>query len=146
MQLDNKDNESTLEEDVIPLMLMTNEPNEDKLRFMELLYQAMAVGQVAYMDGKDPDTGEIVPLIVGIQPEANGLVSIYPLARIIKPTDESINYHVPDGAGAYSPLNVGEPIDLGISPAAADSGTTTDSGKEKAGKTEGNDKEGHTIH
>jgi len=145
--LPDNDNEDLLEEGVIPLMLMTNEPNEDKLRFMELLYQAMSVGQVAYMDGKDPDTGEVVPLIVGIQPEANNLVSIYPLAKIIKPEDESVNYHVPDGAGAYSPLNVGEPIDLGLSlTAEPDGGTSASSGEEEAGQAEGNNKEGRTLH
>lgn len=137
------DDNDVMSGDVVPLLLMTNEPTELKLKTLELLYQSLSFGQLAYMDGKNPETGEIVPLLVGLQPEANNKVSIYPVAKLIS-KDDNVNYLVPDGQGNYSPLNVGESIDLGIDfSTLAGESEPESSGEEISGKAEGNNK---TIH
>lgn len=135
-----------VEEGMIPLLLMTNEPTEQKLKTLELLYQSLSFGQLAYLDGKDPDTGEIVPLLVGLQPEENGKVSIYPIAKLFTKEDNLVNYQIPDGSGNYTSVDAGEPIDLGIDYSAviASDGDGSDSGEASSGKTEGHGKE--TLH
>ena len=144
MQHDNSD-DTTEVTDEIPLLLMTNEPTELKLKTLELLYQSLAYGQLAYMDGKDPETGAIIPLLVGLQPEENNKVSIYPLAKLITKEDKT-NYLIPDGKGNYTSVNVGESIDLGIEysddPTASATGNTS-SGKAASWPPEGISK---TIH
>jgi hypothetical protein len=111
--LPDNDQKDVLSEDTIPLMLITNEPTELKLRTLELLYQSMSFGQLAYLDGKDPETGEIVSLLVGIQPENDSKASIYPIAKFLD-KDDNTKYLIPDGNGNYSSIDVGEPIDLGL--------------------------------
>lgn len=86
----------------IPLMVMTNKPTSFKGNMLLMLYKAVGMGQLAYMDGLDPDTQEIVPLLVGLEPTENGQFAVYPLAKIFTKGDELVKtYHVPDGKGGY---------------------------------------------
>lgn len=86
-----------------PFLCITNEPSESKVNILQIIYQAVHNGQLAYMDGMDPDTGEIVPLLVGLAPDSSGTkVSVYPLADIRMLTTKNITqYLVPDGRGNY---------------------------------------------
>lgn len=88
--------------DEVPLMVLTNERTPMKGNMLMMLYKAASVGQLAYMDGMDPDTGDIVPLIVGLEPSEDGTKSnIWPLAKIIGKSAEIKNYLIPDGVGGY---------------------------------------------
>lgn len=89
------------DEDTQFIPILSNEPNELKLHTLELLYNSVAYGQLGYMDGKDPNTGEIIPLLVGLDPLPDGSgFAIYPVARILGKNDP-LNYLVPDGIGNY---------------------------------------------
>lgn len=86
----------------IPYLVLTNEITEFKANNLKMFYKAAALKQLAYMDGKDPVTGEIVPLLVGLEPTENATqFKVYPLARLISKASEIINYMVPDGTGGY---------------------------------------------
>jgi len=85
----------------IPLFVLTNEITEFKGNVLRLFYQAAEMRQLAYMDGMDPDTGEIVPLLVGLEPTADGQFNVAPLAKLISKSQEIIHYLVPDGNGSY---------------------------------------------
>lgn len=81
------------------ICIVSNNPTPFKATQIQLLYQAAFTHQLAYMDGMHPDTGEIVPLLVGIEPETE---AIHPLAVLLnKHTDDIPNYLVPDGRGSY---------------------------------------------
>ena len=86
-----------------PFLCISNEPSESKINILQIIYQSVYSGQLAYMDGMDPDTGEIVPLLVGLDPTGDGTkVSVYPLADIRMLTNKNITqYLVPDGRGNY---------------------------------------------
>lgn len=89
------------DEDTQFIPILSNEPNELKLHTLELIYNSVAYGQLGYCDGKDPVTGEIVPLLVGLDPLPDGSgFAIYPVARILGKNDP-LNYLVPDGIGNY---------------------------------------------
>lgn len=83
------------------LYILTNERTDMKANMLLMMYKAMGLGQLGYMDGMDPDTGEIVPLLVGFQPDSTGKFNVYPLARIFNKVDGIPHYLVPDGAGSY---------------------------------------------
>ena len=85
----------------VPLMIITNDPTELKLRTLELIYESISYGQIAYMDGKDPESGEVVPLIVALEPVSEDKYTIYPIARLFSKDDKLIQYLVPNGQGEY---------------------------------------------
>lgn len=88
----------------IPFVILTNEPNQMKVNILQLLYQSAHMQQLAYMDGMDPDTGEIVPLLVGMEPTEDNQVRLYPLARLFTKASEIKTYLTPDGQGSYDNL------------------------------------------
>lgn len=86
----------------IPLMILTNERTTFKGNMLTMIYKAASYGQLAYMDGMDPDSGEIVPLLVGLEPnEDSTQMQIHPLAKIIGKNVDTIHYLIPDGKGNY---------------------------------------------
>lgn len=91
-----------VKQEQIPLMVLTNERTAFKGKMLMMIYQGAAMAQLAYMDGQDPDTGEIVPLLVGLEPEGTeGKFNVWPLAKIISKTEGFKRYLVPDGKGGY---------------------------------------------
>lgn len=112
---------NTLKGDVV---VMTNEPNPIKTQFIEILHQAALNGQLGYMDGKDPDTGEIVPLLVGIEREGS-MIRAYPIAHAFLKVEEMKNYLAPDGQGNYLDLTT-HITDANGEPVLADFGTLPD--------------------
>jgi hypothetical protein len=95
-----KDTYSDDMEDVY-VQILSNDPNELKLHTMEIIYNSINNGQLAYMDAKDPGTGEIVPLLVGLDPTSNGKFKIYPVAQLLIGVSNIPKYLVPNGAGEY---------------------------------------------
>lgn len=87
----------------VPFICLTNEPDESKINILQIFYQAVHQQQLGYMDGMDPDTGEIVPLLVGFDPTPDGQLRIMPLASVAVLKDHSKlrRYLVPDGRGNY---------------------------------------------
>lgn len=88
----------------IPIVIMTNDRNPIKANLMFSLYNTVKAGRLGYMDGMDPDTGDIVPMLVGIEPSPDGTVhanNVYPLAILVRSDYESFKYWIPDGAGNY---------------------------------------------
>lgn len=83
------------------LKLVTNEPTQFKKEYLRVIIQGMEFDEIGYMDGRDPNTGEIVPLLVAFEPsEAEGQFNIYPLARLYMGADMTA-FEVPDGRGNY---------------------------------------------
>jgi hypothetical protein len=96
-----KAKKNTIKKDEIPLILLTNDRTPFKGAMLETIYKATALAQLGYMDGLDPETGDIIPLLVGLQPTENDTqFKVYPLARILQ-KDEIKFYLVPDGTGSY---------------------------------------------
>ena len=88
-------------------VVITNDFQPVKQEFIELLYQGALNGQLGYMDGMDPDTGNVVPLLVGLEasPDNPDEKYCYPLARIFLDTASIKKYLVPDGNGNYHRLS-----------------------------------------
>lgn len=89
------------EEGGIPLVVLTNERTPFKAQQILMLYQAVHAAQLAYMDGLNPGTGEVEPLLVGLEPTDDGQFRVFPLAKLLSKLDEVPAYQVPDGQGGY---------------------------------------------
>lgn len=90
------------EDSKIPIMLLTNERSPMKAHMMMMLYRAAELGQLGYMDGKNPETGEIVPLLIGIEPNSdNTQMRVFPIGRIFTDMTDMPAYLTPDGQGGY---------------------------------------------
>ena len=112
-----------------PILLISNEPTEFKARTLELIYESIALGQLGYMDGKDGDTGEIVPLLVGLKPVSDTRYEVYPIARLLINKDDHANYLVPNGAGDYSRPDPDNSIELGaVEESFIEFGTSSEEG------------------
>jgi hypothetical protein len=88
----------------IPIMILTNEiGNQAKANMILMVYKAVQMGQLGFMDGLNPDTGDIEPLLVGIEPKADDprQFNVYPLARIFSKLEGIPQYLMPDGQGNY---------------------------------------------
>jgi hypothetical protein len=85
----------------IPLMFITNDRTPFKANMLMMIYKAVGMGQVGYMDGLHPETGEIHPLLVGIEPTEDGQFRVHALAKIFNKLDEIPQYLMPDGNGNY---------------------------------------------
>jgi hypothetical protein len=114
--------ESKAKADEIPLMILTNERTPFKGNMMKMIYQACSVGQLGYMDGKNAETGEIVPMLVGLEPTGDlHKFAVYPLAKIFVKGEDVVTYLVPDGVGGYFDAGTDD-SGSGSSSAAPDAG------------------------
>lgn len=139
-----------LEEDGIVLLVMSNDPTEHKLNTLETIYQSISMGQLAYADLKDADTGEVSPFLVGLDPvPGTSKFNVFPIAKLVEKEEDFKNYLVPDGAGNY--YEHGNEHDISASGMPADiiaqlvSQLRSD-GEEEAGQTEGHDEAKGSIH
>lgn len=82
------------------LKLLTNEMTDLKKMTLKMIVQAADYDELGYMDGRDPTTGEIVPLLVGLEPNGAGSFTIYPIARFYLGS-EIPEFEPPDGRGNY---------------------------------------------
>lgn len=80
---------------------------------MQAIYQSVGTNQLGYMDGLDPDTKEIVPLLVGIDREEDGKMNLYPIAKLFLTPEELKTYLTPSEYTLPTDAN-GEPISADI--------------------------------
>lgn len=87
------------------IQLLTNDPTDFKKSIIRQVYEGADGDSLAYMDGRDAETGEIVPLIVGLDAEitesGEQKFTIYPIARLFVSPAEMMKYEPPDGRGNY---------------------------------------------
>lgn len=98
--------------DQVQLLVISNEPTEMKLSTLEMIYRSIDTGQLAYMDAKNKETGEVAPLLVGLEFTSDGKVKPYPLAKLLTGLDAQDEYLVPNGQGGY--ISLDEPVELGV--------------------------------
>ena len=92
--------------DEIPIVILTNERTPFKAQQILMMYKAAGMAQLAYMDGLNPDTGEVDALLVGLEPvEKDGQFKVFPLAKLFNKLEEVPAYLVPDGNGSYINYN-----------------------------------------
>lgn len=89
------------------LNVLSNDPQKWKFDLLEMFLQGAIYNQIGYMDALNKNTGVTERLLVGIEPNANGTFSTYPLARLLE-ADEINNYIAPDGKGGWDELEVSE--------------------------------------
>lgn len=95
--------------DEIPVVILTNERTPFKAQQILMMYKAAGLAQLAYMDGLNPDTGEIDSLLVGLEPvEKEGQFKVFPLAKLFNKTSDIPAYLVPDGNGSYIDYNTND--------------------------------------
>ncbi len=123
-----KRNKKKLEENKVPLIILSNERNPAKADMMTMLYRAFQLGQIGLIDGMDPDTGVVSPMLAGIDFVDGEIRGVYPLARILESTDEISRILIPDGQGSYVNNNAA----FGDS----DAGESSDGAEEEGGPTD----------
>ena len=104
----------------IPIVLLTNDRNPAKANLMFGMYNAVKAGKLGYIDAMDPDTGQIVPMLMCIEMDKSGkfdVKNVFPIATLIRSEQESFKYWLPDGAGNYVkrdglPASVEETIEV----------------------------------
>jgi hypothetical protein len=82
--------------------MMSNSPTNSAYQRLELFYKGAAENTIGWMDALNTDTGNVEPLLVGIDidPET-GETQTFPIARIFGSYDESKGYLAPDGKGGW---------------------------------------------
>lgn len=93
----------------VPLLVQTNLPNPHKDALLKFVYHAAQKFQIGYMDGMDPDTGDIVPLLVLIEATDDKRFDVRPIARLLSRDEDAKEYLVPDGQGNYHQLSTCAP-------------------------------------
>lgn len=130
MQTDNPVLDEQQEDDTRLALVISNNPNDFKVGTIDLINRSAMTGQLAYMDAKNEETGEIEAILVGLEPgEEEGTMHIFPIAKLFNKLSEIPEYAAPDGRGNYSKLDPTEPVDFRAEYVAGE--------EETAGKTEG---------
>lgn len=101
---------ATPEEVEIVLNVLSNDPQGWKYDVLQMLYTGAVNNQLGYMDALNTDTGEVDRLLVGLEPEADGKFSAYPLARFLE-AEELKRYLAPDGLGGFDGLQPTTPVE-----------------------------------
>jgi hypothetical protein len=86
------------------LHVLSNDPQTWKYDLLEMLLQGVLANQIGYMDALNRETGVTERLLVGLEPNAQGLLSAYPLARMLDPEEANL-YIAPDGKGGWDGLD-----------------------------------------
>jgi hypothetical protein len=85
------------------LLVFSNDKTEEHLNvlrgLLKMVYHTVLTNKLAIMEAKDETTGEVVPVLVGVEQNEEG-ISCYPLFRPITDTDAG-KYSAPDGSGNY---------------------------------------------
>lgn len=91
------------------LNVMANDPTEAMFGKLRMFYQGCFENSVAYMEGMDSVTGELVEVLVGYEtiPGSDGLVDVYPLARLLT-MEEGNKIILPTGDGGYQNAQPGQ--------------------------------------
>lgn len=83
------------------LVVITDDNNPIKRSLMENIVLSINTNQLGYVDGKDPETGEVVPLLVGIDRSEEGM-QLFPIARVFLDPNEMKRFLVPDENGNFT--------------------------------------------
>ena len=85
------------------LLVFSNDKTPDNMQMkqglLKMVYHTVLTNKLAIMDAKDETTGEVVPVLVGVEQNESG-ISCYPLFVPITDT-EAAKYAAPDGKGNY---------------------------------------------
>lgn len=82
------------------IVVLTNDFTPQKIALMEMFYRGAYANTLGYMDAKNNETGEIEPILVGMETTPDGKVNTYPLAKLLAPEDVA-KYSAPDGKGGF---------------------------------------------
>lgn len=93
------------------LVVIANDNNPVKRQLLENIHASSFTNQLGYLDGMDPDTGEIVPLLVGIDRDDEGNMSLFPIAKLFLSSAELKTYLAPDQYGNFIQSGVRDAID-----------------------------------
>lgn len=91
----------------VPLIILSNDRNEGQSRLLQMFYNATQLGQIGLISGMDPETGNVSPMLAGIEYVDGEIKGVYPLARILESTEEIERILIPDGKGNYVSNNSG---------------------------------------
>lgn len=118
--------------DKVPLIILSNDRNDGQAQLLQMFYRATQLGQIGLITGMDPETGEVHPMLAGIEYVDGNIQGVYPLARILESTEEIERILIPDGKGNYVSNNSGFSELDDSSPdgeAEAESGQTVEQGE-----------------
>lgn len=122
------------------LVIASNDRNPIKAQFIATLHQAALHNQLGYMDGMDPDTGQVVPLLCGVEYGEDGKPKqLWPLGIVFLQGEAIKNYLAPDGNGNYYSQQLatdanGEPIELPAEPAQEEGRPAVKSANSRKGR------------
>lgn len=88
-----------------PLVILSNERSPAKAEMLQMFYNAAKMGQIGLVDGMDPDTGEILPMLAGIAMKDGELTGVFPLATLMQDINQIARILIPDGQGNYVSTN-----------------------------------------
>lgn len=86
----------------VELIILANDNPPLADVFLKTLYNAFFQAQVGIMYAKNSETGQVEPLIVGLQAAGDDF-NCFPLAKIIN-SEEAMKYLAPDRLGGWQPL------------------------------------------
>lgn len=104
------------------LSVMSNSPNEHLYRTLQMLYREAYLNNIGIMHAKRKDDGETDLILVKLQPNAEGKIDSYPMAKILD-AKEAMNYIAPDGKGGWIGETTPDQNNSGVGLSEADSGT-----------------------
>ena len=111
-----------------PLIILSNDRNPEKVHLLKTLYQAFQLGKIGLVDGMDPETGTVAPMLAGIEMEDGDITGVYPLAAILQDMKTISSILIPDGNGNY--------VSNAFEFPEFDDGTSTDEAEEASGTAE----------
>ena len=85
----------------VPLIILSNDRNPEKVQMIQMLYSAFQQGKIGLVDGMDPDTGAVTPMLAGIEMEGGDITGVYPLATLLQDMNTIASILIPDGNGNY---------------------------------------------
>lgn len=85
----------------VPLVILANEQNPALAHILQAFYRGTASGQIGLVVGMDPDTGEVSPMLAGIEMAEGEIVGVYPIAKILEDMEQIERILIPDGQGNY---------------------------------------------
>lgn len=85
----------------VPLVILANDQNPALAHILQAFYRGTASGQIGLVVGMDPDTGEVSPMLAGIEMAEGEIVGVYPIAKILEDMEQIERILIPDGQGNY---------------------------------------------
>ena len=111
-----------------PLIILSDDRNPAEADMLAMLYRAFQIGQIGLVDGMDPDTGVVSPMLAGIEMVDGEIRGIYPLAKIFESEVDISRILIPGGQGSYVSNSAGFGDD--------NAGESSDRTEEEGGTTE----------